>query len=133
LLLCHCAPIDSTQPQGLGFRASPAVDRVFVSSPLAWGQWFEIPFNWQQLEIPDNEPEPFMEVEPTIDRPEWTDALEIAPLVVTTTLPDFVAEDWPSDIIDAERKAAWISPKVLDSPHHHATQDSVDEWMRSLR
>lgn len=95
---------------------------------------FESLFNWEAFEIPENEPASFIPTELTFNENQETDAIQIAPLIVTeTTLPDITPEGWPCDVVDAELKAAWITPREFGSSRRHMTEDSVSEWMRSLR
>ena len=134
LLLSDCASTVSDQPQASGSRASPALDRVQVSSRSAMNDPFETLFHWEQFEISENEPAWFAPEELTFKETEETNTVQIAPLVVTeTTLPDVAPEAWPCDVVDAELKAAWISPRESGSSRRHMTEDSVSEWMRSLR
>ena len=135
LLLSNCNSIGSTQPPVAGSRASPPLLRQHVSSGTMIDHGFVKSLNWEQPETSENESDWLRPLELTINVPERSYAVEIAPLVVTaTTMPDFVAEDWPSDVMDAQLKAAWITPKAPESAYHsHATEDSVSEWLSSLR
>jgi hypothetical protein len=134
MLLSHCASTGSVPPQASGSRASPPTFRQQVSYRPAMGDWFENPSLWDQSETLESEPEWLVPLELTIQVPERPEAVEIPPLVVTaTTIADVAPEGWPSDVVDAEDKAAWIVTMEADAPRHHATEISVDEWTKSLR
>lgn len=134
LLLSDCASTGSDQPKAFGSRASPTLFREPVSSRVNMAYPFEALFEWEQSEISENSSASFTPTEFTINEPEEPDMVQIAPLVVTgSTFPDLTTEDWPSDVVEAELKAAWISPKESDTSRRHTKEDSVSEWMRSLR
>jgi hypothetical protein len=134
LLLSDCSTTSSTLPQAFGSRASPALYREKVSSRSAIDNAFEIIYSREQSEIPENGSSWFMPLNPTFNEAEDPDAVQITPLVVTgTALTDVTIVDWPCDVVDAEVKASLICPKETDTSRRHATEDSVSEWMRSLR
>lgn len=134
LLLSHCNSIGSAQSPVVGSRASPLLFRQTVSSGPTIHLGFDASFNWEQREIPESETDRFRPVEWSIHVPEEPQTIEIAPMVVTAAaVPDFLAEDWPSDVIDAELRATWIAPNPPAIPRLYATGNSMNEWVESLR
>jgi hypothetical protein len=134
LLLSNCASTGNNQPQAFGSRASPATYREHVASRSAMDDPLATLFNWVQFEISEKESAWLMPLESTSNKPDEPDAVQIAPLVVTgTALPDVAPEGWPGDVIDAELMADWITPPESGASRRHVTDDSVSEWMRSLR
>jgi hypothetical protein len=134
LLLSQCVPAADPQHQLTGTLAPSGLHRVLVSFSPATPD----PAGFSASEVlsvrPENEPLPAASGEQAANDPADPNVSRLSPVVVTTTTYfDLIVDDWPANVVDAELMSSRVSFKGSEPPARHATEDSVAEWVRSLR
>lgn len=131
LLLSHCAPFDGIQPStdGVMIGSEPFRQQIAFrpgAFPLSGTLFAGALTVCSEGELRFITPGDVVFSEPEI--------IALPPLVVTETriFPDLSAR-WPANVIEAELQAEWIAREPREPSLPHVTDESVFEWIESLR
>lgn len=127
LLLIQCAPTDGIAPKSVVAFPTSTSHWMQISSGLSLFDPSGIPGSETWSAPAENEDQPIPAEDWVDTNASAPDVVVLPPLIVTDTLQSaFLAgmEYWPNDVVDVERKKAWISTKQPDIPRYHPMDDA---------